>query len=320
MLSDSAIELQIPASSRGLRLDRALADLIPDQSRSTIRRWIDDGYVRLDGKQPRARYSVGGGEQVTIQVPAPDSLELQPEAMDLDVVFDDASILVINKPAGLVVHPGAGNWSGTLVNGLLGFDESLAVLPRAGLVHRLDKDTSGLLVVARTEQARIELVERLSLRQIDRHYIALVDGEMIAGGIVNQPIGRDPHDRRRMTVRAGGRESVTHYRVRQRFSAHTLLDLKLESGRTHQIRVHMKWLKYPVTGDPVYGGRPRLPAGASAALASQLGGFSRQALHATVLRFNHPKSGDGLVFEAPMPLDMDELVTALQNHQQKMEN
>lgn len=319
MFSDSVIELQIPQSSAGLRLDRALADLIPEQSRSTIRRWIDDGHVRLNGESPQPKHAVAAGDTVLINVPEPVALELLPETMDLDIVFQDQSIIVINKPPGLVVHPGAGNWSGTLVNGLLAFDETLASLPRAGLVHRLDKDTSGLMVVARTESARLTLVEKLSLRLIDRHYIALIDGNMIAGGTVDQPIGRDPHDRRRMVVRGGGRESVTHYRVRQRFDAHTLIDVKLESGRTHQIRVHMKWLRLPVTGDPVYGGRPRLPRAASDLLASTLSNFKRQALHARELKFEHPVGGQPLAFEQDMPEDMKNLIAQLQQHQKLVE-
>jgi len=314
MLSDSVIELQIPASAAGLRVDRALADLIPDQSRSTIRRWIDDGRVQLDGSTPRAKQAVGGGEKVQIQVPPPESLDLEPETMQLDIVFEDESIIIIDKPVGLVVHPGAGNWSGTLVNGLLGYDASLASMPRAGLVHRLDKDTSGLMVVARTEQARVVLVEKLSLREIDRHYVALVDGKVISGGTIDQPIGRDPHDRRRMIVRSGGRDSVTHYRVRDRFEAHTLLDVKLESGRTHQIRVHMKWLRFPITGDPVYGTRMRTPTGADDELLKQLSQFKRQALHAEVLKFDHPLSLKPMVFERSMPEDMTSLLRHLVAH------
>jgi len=314
MLSDSVIELEIPASLAGLRVDRALADLIPEQSRSTIRRWIDDGRVRLDGRIPQAKHSVGGGERVEIQVPPPENLDLEPEQMDLDIAFEDESIIVIDKPVGLVVHPGAGNWSGTLVNGLLYYDASLSVMPRAGLVHRLDKDTSGLMVVAKTEQARVVLVEKLSLREIDRHYVALVDGKVISGGTVDQPIGRDPHDRRRMIVRPGGRESVTHYRVRERFVSHTLLSVKLESGRTHQIRVHMKWLKFPLTGDPVYGTRMRIPASADSALVNELAAFRRQALHAELLRFKHPLTSKPMVFERSMPADMTSLIQSLSKH------
>ncbi len=319
MVSDSVIKLQIPDSSAGLRLDRALADLVPEQSRSTLRRWIDDGHVRLNGERPQPKDAVNTGDTVVIDVPEPTELESLPEPMALDIVFEDASIIVLNKPAGLVVHPGAGNWSGTLVNGLLAFDDALSILPRAGLVHRLDKDTSGLMVVARTEKARIELVEKMSLRQIDRHYVAVVDGTMVAGGTVDQPIGRDPHDRRRMIVRSGGRQSVTHYRVRERFAAHTLIDVKLESGRTHQIRVHMKWLKFPVTGDPVYGGRPRLPRAGGERLIDALTNFRRQALHAWQLKFKHPIGGEPLAFERQPPDDMQNLINQLAQQQRLAE-
>jgi len=284
--SDSVIELQIPSSCAGLRLDRALADLIPEQSRSTIRRWIDNGQVRLNGEVPQPRRAVDTGDLVVIDVPEPVEIELLPEQMALDIVYQDESIIVINKPPGLVVHPGAGNWSGTLANGLLGFDGSLS----------------------------------LSSRQIDRYYVALIDGNLIAGGTVDQPIGRDPHDRRRMTVRAGGRDSVTHYRIRQRFDVHTLVDIKLESGRTHQIRVHMKWLRFPVTGDPVYGGRPRLPRAASEKLIAQLTAFRRQALHARELKFEHPVSGVRLTFEQPVPDDMKNLVAQLQLHHRQQDS
>jgi 23S rRNA pseudouridine1911/1915/1917 synthase len=234
-----------------------------------------------------------------------------PEALQLDVVHRDRGLFVINKPAGLVVHPGAGNCAGTLQNALLALDPKLARVPRAGIVHRLDKDTSGLLVVARTPQAHARLVEMLAERQIERSYLALCHGVLSGGGTVDAPIGRHRTARIKMAVRPDGREAITHYRIERRFPAHTLLRVRLETGRTHQIRVHLAHIGFPIVGDPVYGGRKRFPAGASPALRAALAAFPRQALHAARLAFEHPLTGTPREFEAPLPDDFAVLLDTL---------
>jgi 23S rRNA pseudouridine1911/1915/1917 synthase len=237
--------------------------------------------------------------------------EPEAEPIPLNVLHEDEALIVLDKPPGLVVHPGAGNRAHTLQNALLHYDPRLRHVPRAGIVQRLDKDTSGIMVVARTPEAHTFLVRALKERTVRRRYLAIVNGAVTAGGTVSAPIGRHPRDRRRMAVVAGGREAVTHYRVRQRFAAHTLLEVNLETGRTHQIRVHMAHLRHPVLGDPAYGGRPRLPPGASAALRATLQSFRRQALHASELALSHPLSGKAAEWQAPLPADMANLIGAL---------
>ena len=295
----------------GNRLDQALASLMPELSRSQIQRWIDDGRVQLGGKVPSKRVRLQGREIIELDCEAETSTHSEPQEIPLDVVYQDDQILVINKPAGLVVHPGAGNPDQTLVNGLLYLDSSLAELPRAGVVHRLDKDTSGLIVVARTESARLNLIEQLSERSVHREYLALVNGRLIAGGTVNQPIARSAGDRRRMVVQSAGKPAITHYRVKERFRSHTLLRVTLETGRTHQIRVHMAYIRHPIVGDPVYGGRAFNPKGASQLLLESLREFRRQALHATRLGLIHPATGEPLEWECPMPEDMQRLVEVI---------
>jgi len=305
------ISLQIPTELAGERLDKALADLVEDSSRSTIQRWLREGLVRLDGKKPLGRQKLLGGERVEIDVPPAPGLALVAQAMALDIVYEDESIIVLHKPAGLVVHPGAGNPDGTLANGLLHYDPALTEVARAGIVHRLDKDTSGVMVVARTEAARLSLVEQLSTRTMTRRYQALVCGEVISGDTVDEPIGRDSRDRRRMAVVVNGKPAVTHFRVADRFRGHTLLDVQLETGRTHQIRVHMAFIGFAVFGDPVYGRRLALPTGASDNLRTVLSGFRRQALHAAHLTLIHPASGESRSFERPPPDDMSRVVDQL---------
>jgi len=295
----------------GDRLDQALASVLPGSSRSQVQRWIDDGRVQLSGKIPSQRLRLQGREQVTLEFEAVTQTGSEAQPIPLDIVYRDDQILVINKPAGLVVHPGAGNPDQTLVNGLLHLDPSLAELPRAGIVHRLDKDTSGLLVVARTESVRLNLVDQLSERSVTREYLALVNGRLIAGGTVDAPIGRSAGDRRRMTVTPGGKPAITHYRVEERFRSHTLLRVSLETGRTHQIRVHLAHIRHPIVGDPVYGGRAYNPKGASAELLDALRQFHRQALHATRLGLDHPTTGERLEWERPMPGDMLHLVEVM---------
>jgi len=305
------LEATIPDELAGLRLDQALARLFPAYSRSRLKAWILDGAVWVDGEILRPRDGVSGGESVTIE-PAAEAPDVnRPEAMELDVVVEDDAFLVINKPAGLVIHPGAGNPGGTLMNGLLYRYPELGSLPRAGIVHRLDKDTTGLLIVGRTLTAHTNLVRQLAERQVSREYEAICAGVLTGGGRVDVPIGRHPVDRLRMAVRDDGKEAVTHYRVLQRFRAHTHVQVRLETGRTHQIRVHFAWLRHPLVGDPVYGGRLAIPAGTSERLAEVLRGFRRQALSASRLAFAHPVSGVPVDVTVGLPDDFRLLLQAL---------
>lgn len=301
----------VPESAAGRRFDAVLAELFPAYSRSRLAEWIKSGDALLDGRQVRPRDPVHGGESVSLSVVLDVQTLSEPEDIALDVLYEDEHVIVVDKPAGLVVHPGAGNPTGTLVNALLHRDPSLNSLPRAGIVHRLDKDTSGVMVVARSLPAHTALVNQLSSREVHRQYLAVVVGALVSGGTANLAIDRHPRDRIRMAVREDGRDAVTHYRLRERFRAHTLLECRLETGRTHQIRVHMAHLKHPILGDPIYGGSLKLPKGASAELIQTLRGFKRQALHAETLEFVHPLSGEPVRCTAPVPADMRELVAQL---------
>lgn len=306
--------LHIGPALAGRRLDQALAELVPEYSRSRLQQLIDQGSVLVNGTIRRRRDKVQGGEEIRLRL-APESRSTcvaQPIAMD--ILFEDDQLLVVDKPAGLVVHPAAGNRDGTLQNALLHYLPQLELVPRAGIVHRLDKDTSGLLVVAKTPLAHKSLVDQLQRRSLYREYRALVQGILIAGGTIAAPIGRDPLRRTRMTVIAGGRPAVTHYRIREWFSAHTLLTVRLETGRTHQIRVHMVHIHHPLVGDRTYGGRPRLPRGAAVGLSEALQRFSRQALHATVLGCDHPLTGAAMHWKLPLPGDMRELLSLLREY------
>jgi len=306
-------ELEVPAELQGERIDRVLAALLPDYSRSRLAAWLKAGRVRVDARVWRPAERVRGGERLRVDVAPERDERVRAQPIALDVVYADESVLVIDKPPDLVVHPGAGNPDGTLQNALLHYDPALQGVPRAGIVHRLDKDTSGLMVVARTLAAHKRLVEQLQARSVRRDYLAVVCGVMIAGGTVDQPIGRHPRERVRMAVHPGGREAVTHYRVVERFRAHTLVRASLETGRTHQIRVHMAWLRYPLVGDAVYGRRPLLPKAADERLVRTLRGFRRQALHAERLSFEHPADGRALRFEAAPPADLAALLAALRD-------
>jgi 23S rRNA pseudouridine1911/1915/1917 synthase len=291
-------------------LDLVLVQLFPDYSRSRLQKWIKDGQVSVDQKPLRAKDTVVGGETVELTVVLAEEIQWQAQELPLDIVYEDDYVIVINKPASFVVHPGAGNVDGTLGNALLHRFPELQSVPRAGVVHRLDKDTTGLLVVARNLVAQKSLVEQLQAREFEREYQALVVGVMTAGGTVDKPIGRHPSQRIKMAVVHNGKEAVTHYRVLERFRAHTLVKLNLETGRTHQIRVHMAYIHYPLVGDPLYGGRLQIPAGCSAHFAQTLRQFKRQALHACRLGFLHPRSGEPMAWEAPLPRDMEQLVAA----------
>ena len=306
------LSVSIPEHLEGQRLDQALAELVPDYSRSRLQQWIRGGQVTLDDRVPRVRERVHCGDTVRIDAEMTSESTFAAEAIALDLIHEDDHLLVINKPPGLVVHPAAGNPDGTLLNALLHHDPGLAALPRAGIVHRLDKDTSGLMVVARTLVAHTRLAEAMQERRIQREYLAVVNGVLTAGGRIEAPIGRHPVDRKRMAVVAGGRVAVTHYRVIERYRAHTLVRVRLETGRTHQIRVHMAHILCPVVGDPVYGGRLRLPRGAGDPLKNALRDFRRQALHAQRLELVHPESGELMAWEAPLPADMEMLIGLLQ--------
>ncbi len=303
--------VEVPDALAGRRFDQVLAEVFPEFSRSRLAEWIKSGNALLDGRQVRPRDPVVGGETVTLDVVLDEQTHDAPEDIPLDVLYEDADVLVLDKPAGMVVHPGAGNRTGTLVNGLLFRDPALALLPRAGIVHRLDKDTSGVMVVARTVQAHAALVEQLSAREVHRQYLAIVLGPLVSGGTVDAAIDRHPRDRLRMAVREDGREAVTHYRLRERFRAHTALECRLETGRTHQIRVHMQHLRHPIIGDPLYGGSLKLPKAASEALVAALRAFRRQALHAETLEFVHPRTGEPVRTSAPVPADMQSLMRLL---------
>ncbi len=309
--SSESLTALVPDALSGKRFDQALAELFPQFSRSRLTSWIKDGKALINGAVARPRDSVSMGDTVDIQAEMREEVRDAPEAIDFDVLYQDDDVIVINKAAGLVVHPGAGNATGTLVNALLFFDPKLREVPRAGIVHRLDKDTSGALVVARNVEAHAALVAQLSEREVNRRYLALVVGEIIAGNRIDKPIDRSPHDRLKMAVREGGREAVTHYRVAERFRAHTLLTCQLETGRTHQIRVHLASIRHAIVGDPLYGTGLKIPKAATPELDTALRGFRRQALHAQFLEFEHPRTGKLISNEAPVPEDMLNLLAAL---------
>ncbi len=304
--------LRVPVAAAGRRLDQVLAELYPQFSRSRLTAWVKSGDVLVDGKVVAPRQIVRGDELVSLNAQPTQEVPLAPEDIALDIRYEDDDVLVVNKQVGLVVHPGAGQAAGTLQNALLHYDARLTEIPRAGIVHRLDKDTSGLMVIARTLRAHTSLVEQLQARDVHRQYQAVVYGALIAGGSANAPIGRHPRDRLRQAVVAAplGKPAVTHYRVRERFRAHTLIECRLETGRTHQIRVHMAHLRHPLVGDATYGGL-KLPKGASAELKETLHAFQRQALHAEKLEFTHPARAETISVAAEAPADMQGLIIAL---------
>jgi 23S rRNA pseudouridine1911/1915/1917 synthase len=303
--------MTIPDDYAGLRLDQALARMFPEYSRSRLKSWLLAGAITVDGASPRPREAVLGGETVTFQAAPEVAVAAAPEPIALDVVFEDDDLMVINKPVGLVVHPGAGNPGGTLMNGLLHHASELEQLPRAGIVHRLDKDTSGLLLIGKTLQAHTALVRLLADREISRNYLAVCNGVLTGGGTIDEPIGRHPVDRKRMCIRPEGKPAVTHYTVIERFAAHTYISVVLETGRTHQIRVHFAHRRHALIGDQTYGGRLALPAGASEEVRELLRSFRRQALHARKLEFVHPMSGEAMQLEVEPPDDFQVLLDTL---------
>ncbi|MGB5332160.1 MAG: 23S rRNA pseudouridine(1911/1915/1917) synthase RluD [Woeseiaceae bacterium] len=316
-MSEALQTRAIPAELAGLRLDQALARMFPEYSRSRLKEWLLAGSITLDGAPKRPRDAVSGGEIVSLQPQTEASVRAEPEPIRLDVVFEDGDLLVVNKPAGLVVHPGAGNPAGTLMNGLLHHAPIVEQVPRAGIIHRIDKQTSGLLLVAKTLQAHTSLVRLLAEREISRHYLAVCNGVLTGGGTINEPIARHRVDRKRMSIQKDGKRAVTHYTVIERFRAFTYVSVKLETGRTHQIRVHFAHRRHALVGDPVYGGRLSLPKGATEELIQMLRRFKRQALHAARLGFVHPVSGERLEFEVAPPDDFQELLAVLRQDAKK---
>lgn len=305
------LQATVPDSMGGLRLDQAAAQLFSEHSRSRLQGWIKNGELLVDGKQLRAREKLFGGEQVEVQAALQQEERWQPEAIALDIVYEDDHILVLNKPSGLVVHPGAGHQDGTLLNALLHHCPDIGAVPRAGIVHRLDKETTGLMVVAKTLEAQTDLVAQLQERAMGREYEAVSIGVMTGGGCVDEPMARHSKQRQKMAVSPMGKEAITHYRVLKKFRGHTHIRLKLETGRTHQIRVHMAHISYPLVGDPQYGGRLRLPKGISLELRETLSAFKRQALHAKRLELYHPVTEELMSWEVPLPADMVALLEEL---------
>ena len=298
------LTILIPERMSGLRLDVALSEMLPDYSRSKITAWIKSGDALIEQKTFRPKDKSNGMEVIELKISKSQNNDWSAEDIPLSIVFEDGDIIVVNKPAGMVTHPGAGNRNGTLANALLHYDSNLKLLDRAGIVHRLDKDTSGLLVVARNEKSQKNLVEQMQMHSVSREYSAIVYGHMVAGGTVDEPISRDSRDRVKQAVSKSGKEARTHYRVIDRFQNHTHIKAVLETGRTHQIRVHMSHIGYPLIGDPIYGGKVRFPKKASEELKVALKNFNRQALHAKKLSLTHPSSGSTLSWKVPIPDDM----------------
>ncbi len=309
-----SIHLQaiVPDELGGFRLDQAVAQIFPEHSRSRLKGWIQSGELQVDGAQMRPRDKLQGGEQVEVKALLQGEERWQPEAIDIDVVYEDDHILVLNKPTGLVVHPAAGHHDGTLLNALLHHCPSISAVPRAGIVHRLDKDTTGLMVVAKTLEAQTDLVAQLQERAMGREYEAIACGVMTGGGCVDEPMGRHSKQRQKMAVSPMGKEAITHYRLLKKFRGHTHIRLKLETGRTHQIRVHMAHINYPLVCDQLYGGRMRQPKGIGLDLQECLRGFKRQALHAKRLELYHPHTEELVSWEVPLPDDMVELLEQLE--------
>ncbi len=310
------LNIIIPDRLIGQRIDSALAIMLPDYSRSKITAWVKAGSAFINGKSFKPKDKVLGGEIVVLEIKKEKTNDWVGEDIPIDVIYEDEDIIIVNKPVGLVTHPGVGNWTGTLANALLYFDSSLVKLDRAGIVHRLDKNTSGLMVVARSELAQKNLVEQLQEHQIDREYSAIVYGHMISGGTVEAPIGRDSKDRIKQAVaeEGEGKEATTHYRVIERFAHHTHIKAILETGRTHQIRVHMSHIGHPLLADPMYGGKIRFPKKADEVLKDALKGFKRQALHSKKLTLIHPITKEKMSWKAPLPQDMRDILDVLEKY------
>ena len=301
----------VQCCEEGNRLDQVVARLFADYSRSCLSQWIRAGFVSVDGERRLPKYRLKGGEEIVLVPQFDEKVKFLPESIPLNILFEDESLIVIDKPANFVVHPAAGNWSGTLLNALLYHSPQLALVPRAGIVHRLDKDTTGLMVVAKTLQAQNQLVSQLQRREVKREYEAVVTGELVSGGTVDKPIGRHLRNRKMMTVREGGKESKTHYKIITRYSGFSHLCISLDSGRTHQIRVHMSHINYAILGDQTYSPRSKFPKGISYNLKQVINDFKRQALHARKLELIHPLSGDKMSWTCELPEDMRDLLECL---------
>ncbi|MEQ8952744.1 MAG: 23S rRNA pseudouridine(1911/1915/1917) synthase RluD [Gammaproteobacteria bacterium] len=305
------LEEQVPEYLDGQRSDIVASDLFPDYSRSRLQAWIKDGSLLVDGEQVRSKDRLIAGQHLRLQV-QPDLQERWlPEDIPLTILFEDEHLLVVDKPVGMVVHPAAGNPDGTLLNALLHHAPETGNVPRAGIIHRIDKDTSGLLVVAKTVEAQTSLVRQLQKRTVKREYFCVAEGQFTAGSTIEAPVGRHPRSRLKKAVVTNGKPAVTHYRIEERFFGHTLLRVQLETGRTHQIRVHMEHIKHPLVGDQLYGGRAKVPAGISKELREYLRAFPRQALHAAQLTLTHPASGEVMSWQSPLPEDIRQLLDHL---------
>jgi 23S rRNA pseudouridine1911/1915/1917 synthase len=313
MTKKISLTKEVCLEDKGKRLDLVTASYFPEFSRVHIQKWIKNGFLLLDGKKVKPRFLLEGQELISIDAEDQAVIEDLPEKMDLEILFEDDSILVVNKPAGLVVHPGAGNLTGTLVNGLLSYDKELEYLPRAGIVHRLDKDTSGLMVVAKSELAYLHLVKQLKERTVKRKYLALVVGTPISGGTINSPLGRHPKQRTKQAILETGKEAITDYSIEETFNGYAVIMASLRTGRTHQIRVHLSSIDYPIVGDPLYGGRKKFASGTSEMCRQKLSEFKRQALHAVELSFIHPVSEEVLSFQSDIPKDMHQIISFLKS-------
>ena len=313
-MNEETIKVILPMRMCGERIDSSLAEMLPHLSRSKITSSIKSGLALLNNNSFKPKDKVSGNDIVTISLSQKESTTWAPEKIPLDIAYEDDDIIVINKPFGIVTHPGAGNWNGTLANALLSYDSNLSKLDRAGIVHRLDKNTSGLMVVSKNTKSQKFLVEQLQSHSVEREYSAIVYGHMISGGSINEPIGRDLKDRVKQAVLTNGKESITHYRAIDRFQSHTHVKAILETGRTHQIRVHLSHIGHPLIGDPIYGGRVRFPKKASLELKDELINFQRQALHSKKLTLTHPSTGQSMSWKADLPVDMQQLLSTLKKY------
>ena len=306
--------IKLSSFHAGSRLDIVIAKEYPEYSRTHIKRWIEKGFLTLNGKQVKPRTKIMGNEIVEIRAEEEELIKDLPEDIDIDIIFEDEDLIVVNKASNLVVHPGAGNKKGTLVNGLLAYNKNLSFLPRAGIVHRLDKNTSGLLISAKNESTYINLVRQLKERLISRKYLALVVGEPISGGKIDEALGRHPRYRTKQAVVKKGKNALTFYKIVEKYRGYSLLEASLSTGRTHQIRVHFSYLGYPIVGDNTYGGKRKFPAGISEMTREKISQFPRQALHASKLQFRHPQTGNKVSLHAPLPRDMSDLISFLKRN------
>ncbi|MBM89524.1 MAG: 23S rRNA pseudouridine(1911/1915/1917) synthase RluD [Gammaproteobacteria bacterium] len=310
-----SLSAEVPQNLVGSRLDQAAAKLFPDYSRSRLQSWIKDGSLKVNSKSMRPRDTLQSGDLLKIEAVLMDSEQYLPEPMELDILFEDEEILILNKPANIVVHPAPGNYRGTLLNGLLHEYPGLDSIPRAGIVHRLDKGTTGLMVVAKTLQSHGSLVGQLQRREVEREYEAVVHRVLTGGGVIDKPLGRHSVNRKKKAIVENGKEAITHYKVKHRYRSHTHIQLNLKTGRTHQIRVHMAHINHPLVGDPLYGGRLKLPVAGSGEFVNVLRTFRRQALHARRLAFSHPVSNEQMAWKVDAPADFQELLLALKQDQ-----